>query len=289
MSLTFKKAQRTAVKLKALVSGPSGSGKTLGALKLAEALGFDRIAVLDSENDRASYYADVVAFDVISLSDGHPNTYKAGIQAAVDAEYPVVIVDSLSHAWQNVLDRKTEYERANPKSNNWTNWKIFGGEWDSLMRAILDSPIHVIATSRSKQEYEQIQEGDKKRVIKLGMAPQIREGSDYEFALHLDLNEAHKAQVRKDNTFLFGDDSAVFDLLNDSIAGPLRKWLSTAKPVESPTAETLAKMDAAIAALPEADQGNARRRWAQRRQKGVSESEAQGMLAKMGTKADALA
>jgi ATP-dependent protease Clp ATPase subunit len=59
----FKKAQRTAVKLKTLVIGPSGGGKTLGALSLASGLAPGKVAVIDSENDRASYYADAIDFD----------------------------------------------------------------------------------------------------------------------------------------------------------------------------------------------------------------------------------
>ncbi len=280
MSLQFKKAQRTAVKLKALITGPSGSGKTLGSLKLAEALAPGKVAVLDSENDRASYYADQVDFDVLSLPDAKPNTYRDAMLAAVEAGYQVVILDSISHAWQNVLDRKTEYERANPKSNSYTNWKLFGGEWDAFVRTILELPVHVIATARSKQDYEQTVDGDgKKRVMKLGLAPQIREGTDFEFALHFDVNEEHKVQVRKDNTFLFGDERAVWDLTNGTIAKPLLGWLASAKPVEKPLPETSKAIDDAIAALPEAKQATARARWGARRAKGVSETEAQKMLA----------
>lgn len=275
----FKRAQRTAVKLKALITGPSGSGKTLGSLKLAEALDLGRIAVLDSENDRASYYADQVEFDVLSLPDPEPRTYLAAMEAAVTEGYDVVILDSLSHAWQNVLDRKSKYDQGKAdKANPYVSWGIFGAEWDKFIRGILDLNAHVIATARSKQDYEQTEVNGKKKVIKLGMAPQVREGTDYEFALHLDLNEQHKAEVRKDNTFLYGDQTKVWDLMDGTIAKPLRGWLSSAKPVESPTAETLAKMDQAISLLPEEKQGNARKKWAQRRQRGVSETEALEML-----------
>jgi hypothetical protein len=274
----FQRAQRTAVKLKILVTGPSGSGKTLGSLKLAEGLAPQKIAVLDAENDRASYYADHVEFDVVSLPDAQPRTYQTAMQAAVDAGYQVVIIDSISHAWQNVLDRKTEFERANPKSNSYTNWKLFGGEWDAFIRAILDLPAHVIATARSKQDYEQTEVDGKKKVLKLGLAPQIREGTDYEFALHFDVNEEHKVQVRKDNTFLFGDERAVWDLTNGSLVKPLLGWLASAKPVAKPTTATAAAIDEALAALPESQQGRARRKWAGMRSKGVTEEEAQEVL-----------
>lgn len=278
MTIQFQRAQRTAVKLKALLTGPSGSGKTTGALSLARDLGFQKIAVIDSENDRASYYADQFTFDVVSVADAKPSAYQAAMLAAVNAGYDVVIIDSLSHAWQNVLDRKDAYDKANPKSNQWANWRTFGAEWESFIRDILLLPSHVIATARSKQEYEQTTD---KKIVKLGLAPQIREGTDYEFALHCDINDQHKIDVRKDNTGLFGDKTAVWDLTNGSIAKPLASWLGSAKPVATPSADTLKAMDAAIAEMPEEKQAATRTRWAQMRQKGVDDVAGQEMLAKV--------
>lgn len=59
-------------------------------------------------------------------------------------------------------------------------------------------------------------------------------------------------------------------------------WLQTAKPVAWPTPETCAAIDDAIPLLREAKQVNARQRWAARRDKGVTEEEAQQMLAALG-------
>lgn len=279
MAFEFKKAQRTAVKLKMLITGASGSGKTLGALYLADGLAPGKVAVVDSENDRSSYYADQVNFDVLSLPNAEPKTYIAALDAAIKAGYEIVILDSLSHSWQDVLNRKSEYDaRKQDKSNPYVSWGIFGAEWDRFIRAILEAPVHVIATARSKQDYEQIEENGKKKVVKLGLAPQIREGTDYEFALHFDLNESHSATVRKDNTFLFNDQSKVWDLTSGNVLKPLLSWLSTAKPVAKPTAETVAAIDAAITALPEEKQAKVRKRWAERRVKGVTEAEAQEIL-----------
>lgn len=228
----FKKAQRTAVKLKVLAMGPSGAGKTFGALKLAEAIAPQKVAVIDSENDRSGYYADDVSFDALSLSDHRPVAYINAIKQATDAGYEVVVIDSLTHAWQNVLDRKEQYDRDNPKSNSFTNWKMFSAEWDKLVRYILDCPVHVIATARSKQAYEQTSDGNgKKQVKKMGMAPVIREGTEYEFALVFDVLPSHKAQAIKDNTGLFDrDETQMWDLCDGSVARLLQSWLATAKP-----------------------------------------------------------
>ena len=60
MTNPFKRATRTAVKLKVLVTGPSGSGKTLGSLFVADGIAPGRVAIIDSENDRASYYLSLI-------------------------------------------------------------------------------------------------------------------------------------------------------------------------------------------------------------------------------------
>lgn len=275
----FRRATRQAVKLKVLAMGPSGSGKTMGALRIAESI-TPKIALIDSENDRSGYYADSIEFDSLSLHDHTPNGYMEAIQAAIEAGYEIVIIDSLSHAWLNVLDRKEAYDRANPRSNSYTNWKLFGAEWERLIRFILDAPIHVIATARSKQAYELVEDNGKKRPEKMGLAPQIREGTEYEFALVFDLFPSHMARVTKDNTGRFDRGEAVlWNLCDGSVGAELRDWLQTAKPVARPTPATCAAIDDAIRALPENKQVAARQRWAARRDKGVTEEEAQQILA----------
>ena len=69
MTFTFKKAVRSASKLRLALSGTSGSGKTYGALLLAKGIG-GKIAVIDTERGSASLYADMSGmpeFDVLDL------------------------------------------------------------------------------------------------------------------------------------------------------------------------------------------------------------------------------
>lgn len=238
----FKRAQRTAVKLKILVMGPSGAGKTYGALQLAHGIAPGRIALIDSENDRSGYYADVLPFDSLSLDAHKPSDYIEAIDMAVTNGYQVVVIDSLAHAWQNVLDRKTAYERANPKANSYTTWGTFGAEWEKLIRHILDADVHVIATARSKQAYEQVTDSNgKKKVEKLGMQPQLRDGAEYEFAIVFDIQPSHMAVCTKDNTGLFDTDAMqMWNLGDGSVAKMLSGWLTTAKPAApKPTAATM--------------------------------------------------
>jgi len=236
MAIQFKKAVRTNVKLKVLVTGASGSGKTYGALGLATSLFPGEVAGIDSENDRMCYYAEVYDFQHLSLDSVLPGSYIAAIDAAVAAGFKIIVIDSLSHCWNDLLDRKNAYERATPGSNGFTLWNKFGREWETLVQYILAAPIHVIATARSKQAYEQTtDEKGKKQVIKLGMEPQVRNGAEYEFAVAFDVNQQHVALCTKDNTTLFGAQDALWNLSDPSVANMLKVWMSTAAPVPTMT------------------------------------------------------
>lgn len=281
-ALTFKPAVRSAVRLKVLLDGPSGSGKTFGALSLAEGIATDgRVAVVDSEHERASFYADRFAFDSLSLSDHHPDRYVEAIDAAVDGGYGVVVVDSLTHAWQNVLQRKEQHERDNPRANQFTMWGLFTPAWERLIQHILAVPVHVICTARSKQAYEQSESNGKKQIVKLGLQPQVRDGTEYEFGLVFSLAQSHRAVATKDNTNLFGGREEMWNLADGSVPNALKGWLETATPVAAPEAGTVSAINAAIAALPEAEQKRYRQAWAKKRLAGCSEADAQDVLSRV--------
>jgi hypothetical protein len=226
MAIQFQKAARHAVKLKMAVDGPSGSGKTMGALALAHGItSGGRIAVGDSENGSASLYADRYEFDTVTLEDHKPATYMAIIDAAVAANYDALVLDSITHAWQHVLNSKDAYDRANPKSNQFANWGRFAPQWEDLMQHILQAPIHIIATMRSKQAYEQVENAGRKQVVKLGLQPQVRDGAEYEFGIVFSVNQAHKAEATKDRTALFADH--LIDLCDPAVHASLVGWMNS--------------------------------------------------------------
>ncbi|GAB1345059.1 AAA family ATPase [Gemmatimonas sp.] len=285
MTIVFQRATRRRVKIKMLLKGPTGSGKTYGALHVADGLAPGKIVLLDSEHDRSEFYADVVPFDRAPLEEHTPKSYIAHIRAAVDAGYEVIIVDSLSHCWMNVLERKDAYDKANPRSNQWTNWGLFGAEWDELMRTILEVPAHIICTARSKMAHEQVEQGGRKQVVKLGLAPQLRDNTEYEFAICFDVEQTtdrrHPAQVSKDNTNLLSEPGKVWDLADGAVPALIRKWMETAREVERPLPETQQSIDDALLALPEELQAKSRRRVAQYKQQGFPEAKAQEVLAQL--------
>lgn len=228
-AITFAKAARHAVKLKIAIDGPSGSGKTMGALALAKGITNNgRVALADSENGSAALYADRFDFDTVTVPDADPKTVRSIIDAAVAAGYDALVIDSLSHVWQAVLNAKDDHDRNNPKSNSFANWRLFAPRWEGLMQHILNAPIHIIATMRSKQAYEQVEQNGRKQVVKLGLAPQVRDGAEYEFGIVFSVNIAHRAEATKDRTGLFAGE--LLDLCDAGLHKGLMAWMNAGGP-----------------------------------------------------------
>lgn len=200
----FRRAERRQSYLKIALTGPSGSGKTYSALLIASGMG-TKIAMLDTENGSGELYSDICAYDIASI--GAPFTHTKYIQVIKEAEnagYDVLIIDSLTHVWSGsggLLEQQEQIARTKYKGNTWAAWKDITPMHDALVQAILQSKVHIIATMRSKQDYIQT---DDKKIKKVGMAPQQREGMDYEFTIVFDIDrEKHEATASKDRTKLF--------------------------------------------------------------------------------------
>ena len=252
MTQMFKKAERKQAKLKLALTGPSGSGKTYSGLKIAAGLG-KKIAVIDTENDSASLYAGQVGipeFDTCPISPPYTiEKYRAAIKAAVQAGYDVLVVDSLSHAWQGeggLLEQKEALD-ARGRGNSYTNWATITKQHEAFKSEILNADVHMICTMRSKQEYAQMEENGKKVVKKLGMAPIQRDGMEYEFTVVLDMAMNHTAEASKDRTSLF--DGKIFTP-SEKVGEALLKWLQGGAKVKAPESSPLSPPESAPAAPP---------------------------------------
>lgn len=230
-----RRAEKKKVKFKMAVQGPSGSGKTWGALALAKNLWPDaKVCVVDTENGSSELYADRFEFDTIPLAPPfHTDRYIACIESAVRLGYDVLIIDQISHQWDGdggILRRKEELDRR-PGSNSFTNWSAFTPEHEKFKQAIVQAPIHLIATMRSKQDHIMVtNEKGKQMPQKVGMAAIQREGFDYEFTLVFDVQMDHRATVGKDRTGLFNEE--IIDLSSAKIAERLRAWIDNGAAVK---------------------------------------------------------
>lgn len=198
--MSFKKATKKQAKGRIALVGPSGSGKTYSALRIASALG-KRVAVIDSERGSASKYADKFEFDVCELDSFSPLDYVKAIAEAEAAGYDVLVIDSLSHAWEGkggALEMVDDAAARSRTANKFTAWRDVTPIHNKLVSAIVSSSCHVIATMRAKTEYvlEEDERG-KKVPRKVGMAPIQRAGVEYEFDVVCDLDHELRCIVSK--------------------------------------------------------------------------------------------
>lgn len=230
--LIFKKATKSLVKAKIALTGPSGAGKTLSSLYLAKGLGL-KVAVLDTENNSASLYENrFPGWEYFVLPMNPPYTaqkYIAGIDAAIQQGFDVLIIDSLSHVWAaegGLLQQKEALDSRG--GNSFSNWGSITKLYEQLKSKILFSPIHMIVTMRSKQEYilEQTDKG-KQAPKKVGLAPIMRDGMEYEFTVVFDVGMDHQFMVSKDRTDLF---DGVVSTITEQTGIDIKNWLATAPP-----------------------------------------------------------
>ena len=204
----FKKASKARSKLRAAIFGPAGAGKTFSSLRLATGIG-GRIAVIDSERGTASKYADRFDFDVCDLGANEHTIahYVNAIKDAGTAGYDVLILDSMTHAWQQLLAEIDALAKAKYRGNTWSAWSQGTPIQRSLVDAILDYPGHVIATMRSKTEWttEKDSRTDKDKPVRIGLAPEQGKGIEYEFDMLFELSTEHILTVIKDRSGKFQD------------------------------------------------------------------------------------
>lgn len=238
----FRSATKTQSKLRMTIDGPAGSGKTYSALRFAHALANGgKIAFIDTERGSASKYVgespDGIPwqFDVLELFQFSPEKYTEAINLAGRHGYSVLIIDSLSHAWEGsggALEMKQRHGDA------WSAWRHVTPIHNRMIDAILQSPCHVITTMRSRMEYVQ-ETDDKGRTVirKVGMSPVQRPGMEYEFDLVCDIDWAHIMLVSKSRC------SAVADMTVErpgpEFLRPVIEWLNAGSPaIEFATPET---------------------------------------------------
>lgn len=199
--MTFQKATKHQAHGRLALCGPSGSGKTYTALRVAQALkGEGRIAVIDTEAGSASKYANLFDFDQETLTEFSPRNYVDAIHEAESAGYPVIIIDSLTHAWSGkggVLEMHDEASRQSRSENTYYAWREVTPEHNALVEAMVQSSAHIIATMRTNTEYLVENKNGKQVPVKVGTKPVQRAGMEFEFDCVVDFNLDLYATVGK--------------------------------------------------------------------------------------------
>lgn len=222
--LQFRRAAKEQAKLRAAVFGPSGAGKTYSMLRIATGLG-ESIAVIDTERGSASKYADRFVFDSLDLPQRDIGTYCEAIQAAGDGGYGVLIIDSLSHAWQELLAEMDRLAATEFRGNSWGAWSKGTPKQRMLVDALLAYPGHVLASMRSKTEWAQeTDDRGKIKPVRIGLAPEQGKGIEYEFDLLIEINQDHYARILKDRSGRFQD--RIIETPGEDFGRELAAWLS---------------------------------------------------------------
>jgi AAA domain len=210
MALEFRKASRKQVKMKLAIAGPSGAGKTASSLLIAYGLAGDwsKVGVIDTENGSSELYfnqrfgdtkiGEYVIYDM--KPPYKPELFIEVLLAMAETGVEVIVIDSLSHEW---IGRGGILDEYNKMGGKFSDWAVLTPRHDRLIDTIRHLPVHVIATMRSKQEYAQAETNGKKKVEKLGMASQQRDGMDFEFTTVLQMNMQNFAETDKDRTHMF--------------------------------------------------------------------------------------
>lgn len=199
--MKLQTAQRQRAKIKMGLQGPSGSGKTFSALQIAFGLckNWQKIAVIDTENHSAELYSHLGAYKVINLFPPfEPEKYMEAIKICENENIEVIIVDSISHEWEYLLDC-----HANLPGNSFTAWAKITPRHNEFVQAILQSNCHVICTMRTKQDYVLVEKNSKMIPEKVGLKSVQRDGMDYELTLVFDLDMSNRAKASKDRTGIF--------------------------------------------------------------------------------------
>lgn len=202
--MEIRKSERRKAKMKLALQGSSGSGKTYSSLLIAKGLSgndLTKVAIIDTENGSADLYAHLGDYNVISLQPPYsPERYIEAISLCEKAEMEVIIIDSISHCWDFLIDAHSQMV-----GNSFANWGKITPRQNAFVNKILQTNIHVLATMRVKQDYVLNQKNGKTVPEKVGLRAVQRNDVDYEFTIVFDIDIAHNAKASKDRTGLFID------------------------------------------------------------------------------------
>lgn len=249
----FRQATKQASKLRLTLDGPAGSGKTYTSLRFAHFLANGgKIAFIDTERGSASKYVgenpDGIPwkFDVLELTQFSPERYTEAIVAAGRMGYSVLVIDSLSHAWEGAGGALEMKQKA---GESWSAWRHITPVHNRMVDAILQSPCHIITTMRSRMEY--VQETDargKVTIRKVGLAPIQRPGMEYEFDIVCDIDWNHILVVSKSRCSTVAD--MTVEKPGPEFIRPVVEWLNsgekTYKVHEEPQFKAAEKQEQAV-------------------------------------------
>ena len=234
MAFKVKKAKREKIFAKVALMAPSGGGKTYSSLRLATGMAEEikkqtgkdaRILLGNTEQKRGYYYANEFDYDIVDIDAPHnPEKYVEFIEFAVSEGYDILIIDSSSHEWEG---KGGCLELQQQAGGTYQSWAKVTPRHNKFINAIADSPIHIIATMRGKDQYE-VNRDDrgKTSVQKLGVGAKQRDGFEYEFTCTFLIDQkTNCAETQKDNTHIFENEGST--LLTEKHGQKIIQWANS--------------------------------------------------------------
>lgn len=236
MTITFERATKQQLPARVCLAGPTGSGKTFSAIiEMAPVFGQRRL-LIDTEHGSGALYADQGEYDYYRFDPPYdPARLVEVVKAADDQGYEVVVVDSLSHFWEGEGGTIDIADAAGQRAsgNSFAGWKVATPALRHLIDTLLDLRAHLIVTMRSKMEYV-LETNDKGKQVprKVGMAPVMRQGIEYEFALVADMDLDHRMVISKSRCSTLAD-TVVQPNRAKEMATTFKAWLTSGEPMLS--------------------------------------------------------
>jgi len=260
----LKKAVNEQAYLKAGIFGNAGSGKTTTsshlAMAIAHKIGKSRPVAFFETEAGSDFLVGRYEQEGIELLRVKSHSLADLISVAKEAEEQCscLIVDSITHVWNNVCDsklkainngRKTKAERENRKfypldKLEFQHWADVKRQWAIWTSAFLNSRLHIIVCGRAggTYEFETNEETGKKELQKTGTKMKAEGEFGYEPSLLLEMERIqkgadvgsgwlHRVHVLKDRTDCINGKAFTFEKPRSEYKKG--DWEQTFKPFKS--------------------------------------------------------
>lgn len=176
------------------ISGRPGSGKTMGSLLIARGwVGpTGRIAQIDTEERRGSVFKNTIpgGYDTLSLTPPFtPESFIEAIEAAEQAEYDIIILDSVSHEWSGVGGVLDTVE-----GKGLGAWKEPKARHQKFVRKLLTCKVPIIPCLRAAYKNKQGKDANGKTVIVKDDLPSSIQEDTFTFEMTAHILTMHNIQ-----------------------------------------------------------------------------------------------
>jgi hypothetical protein len=193
----FSPAQRTETRLRLAIDGVAGGGKSYTSLAIATGLG-GPIAAIDTERGRLSELAGIFQFQHCRLEQHKTADYIAAANEAARLGAKVLVVDSLSHAWEELCHEMEQLAAAKFSGNTMRAWGQGKPKNRQFFDSLFDFPGHLICTMRSAIDYAmETDERGRTKIRKVGLKPKQDKDIEYEFTMYATITREHQLTIEK--------------------------------------------------------------------------------------------